>query len=96
MGRTPPPSRLIRLFEELRGVGYDGGYDAVRRYAQVWSRRRGGRTAEALVPLSFAPGKAYQFDWGHDVVLMRPLTHTAPGAGYMTREPAEEQTASER
>ena len=31
------PSRerltLIRLYEELRGVGYDGSYDAVRRYA---------------------------------------------------------------
>src|SRR6476646_2319251 len=23
---------LIRLFEELRGCGYGGGYDAVRRY----------------------------------------------------------------
>ena len=26
---------LIRLFEELRGRGYEGGYDAVRRYARV-------------------------------------------------------------
>ena len=25
---------LIRLFEELRERGYDGGYDAVRRYAR--------------------------------------------------------------
>ena len=35
------PSRerltLIRLFEELRGRGYDGGYDAVRRYARRWA-----------------------------------------------------------
>ncbi len=29
---------LIRLFEELRLLGYDGGYDAVRRYARTWSR----------------------------------------------------------
>ena len=29
---------LIRLFEELRGRGYDGGYDAVRRYARRWAR----------------------------------------------------------
>ena len=27
---------LIRIFEELRGRGYDGGYDAVRRYAGRW------------------------------------------------------------
>jgi hypothetical protein len=26
---------LIRLFEELRVLGYDGGYDAVRRYART-------------------------------------------------------------
>jgi transposase len=29
---------LIRLFEELRALGYEGGYDAVRRYARIWSR----------------------------------------------------------
>ncbi len=29
---------LIRIFEELRGLGYSGGYDAVRRYARQWAR----------------------------------------------------------
>jgi hypothetical protein len=54
---------LIRIFEELRGRGYDGGYDAVRRDARRWSKERGQSTAAAYVPLSFAPGEAYQFDW---------------------------------
>src|ERR1700678_1109100 len=54
---------LIRLFEELRGLGYVGGYDAVRRYARRWSQERGQSTTAAYVPLSFAPGEAYQFDW---------------------------------
>src|SRR5262249_15854154 len=67
---------LIRLFEELRGLGYDGGYDAVRRYARIWSRQHAGQTAEAFVPLSFAPGEAYQFDWSHEVVLMSAVTVT--------------------
>src|SRR5271168_2990388 len=31
---------LIRVFEELRGLGYEGGYDAVRRYARGWQRDR--------------------------------------------------------
>ena len=57
---------LIRLFEELRGCGYGGGYDAVRRYARRWSKERGATTAAAYVPLSFAPGEAYQFDWSHE------------------------------
>ena len=47
---------LIRLFEELRGRGYDGGYDSVRRYGRRWAKERGQATAAAYVPLSFAPG----------------------------------------
>ena len=67
---------LIRLFETLRGLGYDGGYDAVRRYARVWQRGRSASTAEAYVPLSFAPGEAYQFDWSHEIVLIGGVTVT--------------------
>jgi transposase len=65
---------LIRLFETLRGLGYDGGYDAVRRYARTWREERGAATAQAYVPLSFAPGEAYQFDWSHEVVLINGVT----------------------
>jgi len=65
---------LIRLFEELRGLGYDGGYDAVRRYGNNWRKEHGVSTAAAYVPLSFAPGEAYQFDWSHEVVLLSGVT----------------------
>ena len=65
---------LIRVFEELRGLGYEGGYDAVRRYARGWQRERSASTAEAYVPLSFAPGEAYQFDWSHEIVLINGVT----------------------
>src|SRR5690348_16373358 len=65
---------LIRLFEELRGLGYEGGYDAVRRYARTRRRARGAATAEAYVPLSFAPGEAYQFDWSHEIVVLNGVT----------------------
>jgi len=67
---------LIRIFEELRGLGYGGSYDAVRRYAKRWRTERGAVTAEAFVPLSFAPGEAYQFDWSHEVVLINGTTVT--------------------
>lgn len=67
---------LVRLYEALREAGYDGGYDAVRRYAQVWRKERGAVTAEAYVPLTFAPGEAYQFDWSHEVVLLEGATVT--------------------
>ena len=72
------PSReqltLIRMFEDLRGHGYEGGYDAVRRYAKRWSKAHGQATAAAYVPLTFAPGEAYQFDWSHEVVLLGGVT----------------------
>ena len=67
---------LIRVFETLRGVGYEGGYDAVRRYARSWGRERASTSADAFVPLSFVPGEAYQFDWSHEVVLIGGTTVT--------------------
>jgi transposase len=38
--RRPKRERLtlIRIYEELRNRGYDGSYDAVRRYAGSWSK----------------------------------------------------------
>ena len=67
---------LIRLFEELRGLGYEGGYDAVRRYARRWERDHAAAKADAYVPLFFAPGEAYQFDWSHEVVVLGGITTT--------------------
>jgi transposase len=67
---------LIRIFEELRALGYEGGYDSVRRYTRAWRVALGAATAEAYVPLSFAPGEAYQFDWSHEVVLINGVTVT--------------------
>ena len=70
---------LMRLFEELRGLGYGGGYDAVRRHAARWRRRQSASAATAFVPLSFAPGEAYQFDWSHEVVVVDGVTTIAKG-----------------
>src|SRR5215207_5191147 len=76
--RRPSRERLtlVRVFEALRGLGYAGGYDAVRRHARAWERSRPSAPASAFVPLSFAPGEAYQFDWSHEVVLIGGTTVT--------------------
>ena len=70
--QRPARERLTfqRVYEELRLLGYAGGYDAVRRYGRAWEVREGERTAAAFVPLSFAIGEAYQFDWSHEVVCL--------------------------
>lgn len=68
----PKRERLsyVRLFETLREEGYAGGYDSVRRYAQRWFRDRAASAQGAFVPLAFAPGEAFQFDWSHEVALI--------------------------
>jgi transposase len=77
-GNEGKPARerltLIRIFEELRNQGYEGSYDALRRYAKGWRRAQATMTAAAYVPLSFAPGEAYQFDWSHEIVLINGTT----------------------
>jgi transposase len=65
-----------RVFETLRGLGYEGGHDAVRRYARSWGRERASTSADAFAPLSFAPGEANQFDWSHEFVLIGGTTVT--------------------
>ena len=65
---------LLRLSEDLEALGYGGGYDAVRRFARTWRRRRSSLSAPAYVPLEFAPGEAYQFDWSHEYVIVAGVT----------------------
>ena len=65
---------LVRMYEELAALGYDGGYDAVRRYAASWRRRRPGSVSDAFVPLTFDPGEAHQFDWSHAYAVVSGTT----------------------
>jgi len=67
---------LVLIYEALRNRGYDGSYDAVRRYAAKWRKARDVASADAYVPLSFDPGEAYQFDWSHEVVVIDGATTT--------------------
>jgi transposase len=62
--------RITRIHDLLLREGFDGSYDAVRRYAARWrlERRRGVANAPAFIPLMFRPGEAYQFDWSHEDV----------------------------
>ena len=67
---------LIRIFEALRGLGYKGSYDAVRRCAKAWRVAHGAATGSGLCAADFAPGEAYQFDWSHEVVVIGGTTVT--------------------
>ena len=66
-----------RLFEALRLEGYAGAYDSVRRFVKRWLRDRAkGSSAGVFIPLYFAPGEAYQFDWSHEVVELGGVVQT--------------------
>ena len=58
-----PKRTGVALFEELKAYGYKGSYSAVSRYICLWKERTSKVGMNAYIPLSFAPGEAYQFDW---------------------------------
>ncbi|MDP9103039.1 MAG: IS21 family transposase [Pseudomonadota bacterium] len=63
--------RMTRIYDLLLREGFEGSYDAVRRYAARWRTERRAGTGDpqaAFVPLMFRPGEAYQFDWSHEDV----------------------------
>jgi transposase len=61
---------LKQLHRDLVALGFDGSYDRVAAFARDWRQRERERANRAscgtYVPLIFAPGEAFQFDWSED------------------------------
>jgi len=61
---------LKQLHRDLVALGFDGSYDRVAAFARDWRQRERERANRAsrgtFVPLVFAPGEAFQFDWSED------------------------------
>jgi transposase len=72
----------MRLFEALHKEGYRGGYDSVRRFVKRWKQAQGPSVTQAFVPLAFAPGAKYQFDWSHEVVELGDVLQTVKVAHF--------------
>jgi transposase len=66
----------MRLFEALQQEGYGGGYDSIRRFVKRWRKAQRPSVTHAFVPLVFAPGAKYQFDWSHEVVELGGVIQT--------------------
>jgi len=61
----------LKLWRELRAQGFTGGYGRVTEYVRAWH----GGSAEAasrraFVPLQFALGEAFQFDWSEEGIVI--------------------------
>lgn len=70
---------LLQLHRDLVTLGYAGSYDRVAAFARDWRQRQREAMNQAsratYVPLIFAPGEAFQFDWSEDWVRVgaRPM-----------------------
>jgi len=47
---------------------------------KAWRDERSAVPAQAFVPMSFAPGEAYQFDWSHETITFQGLPLTIKAA----------------
>jgi transposase len=57
----------LALFAEIQAAGYTGGYSRVTDFIRAWRRGEGQSVVtKAFVPLSFALGEAFQFDWSEE------------------------------
>jgi transposase len=63
-----------QLYADLVSLGYEGSYNRVAAFAQAWKEecRRLQQTSGrgTFVPLAFAPGEAFQFDWSEDFAII--------------------------
>lgn len=63
-----------QLHSDLVQLGYSGSYDRVAAFARLWrqEQQEAKKTAarNTFVPLSFAPGEAFQFDWSEDYAII--------------------------
>lgn len=61
----------LMLYGALREQGFTGSYSRVTEHVRLW-RARGGATGtpSAFVPLRFALGEAFQFDWSEEAIVL--------------------------
>ena len=61
---------ILQLHIDLTVLGYEGSYNRVAAFAREWkaARHLEHRTTGRgiFVPLAFATGEAFQFDWSED------------------------------
>ena len=71
-----------QMHADLVSLGFDGGYGRVAAFVRAWKtdRQRDAQTSGrgTFVPLVFAPGEAFQFDWSEDwaIIAGKPFRET--------------------
>jgi transposase len=60
----------LALFKALQQQGFTGSYTRVTEYIRRWREASGRTTKSAFVPLKFAFGEAFQFDWSEEALVI--------------------------
>ena len=71
--RRPKRDRrtALMLFQAIQKDGYSGCYSHVTAFIRHWRYRTSGANAKvAFVPLKFALGEAFQFDWSEEWLMV--------------------------
>ena len=57
-----------KIYQELCNNGFKGSYATVNRFVTNWKvdNHKGGK--KVFIPLEFAPGEAFQFDWSEEEI----------------------------
>jgi hypothetical protein len=63
------PHKCQSTLEHIKAEGYDGGYSQLTAFIRSW-RGQQGKSLRASVPLTFALGEAFQFDWSDEGLLI--------------------------
>ena len=57
-----------KFYQELCISGFKGSYSTVNRFVINWRRNNHGGGKKVFIPLEFAPGEAFQFDWSEEEI----------------------------
>jgi len=57
-----------KLHQELCRDGFKGSYSTVNRFTTDWRRKNHAEGKRVFIPLEFAPGEAFQFDWSTEEI----------------------------
>ena len=57
-----------RLYDTLAEEGFTGSYPTLQRAVRAWKVEREHAGGRVFIPLVYAPGEAYQFDWSYETV----------------------------
>jgi transposase len=58
------------LLAQIQAQGYLGGYSAVTDFVRAWREKTAVSPIKAFVPLNFALGEAFQFDWSDEGLMV--------------------------